>query len=67
MYLVSIRRSTPHDIKLTSLIDVAFHVPVRVFVPGFVFLDASRFNLFETPLRKIHISGTKPAVEVDVP
>ena len=48
------------------LINVAFNIPVRVHVTGMVCLDASSFDLLETPLRQIDVAGAKVAAKIHV-
>lgn len=60
------RLSEMHKNLLTLLVPVTLNIPVSVDVTGLVLLGASDFNLLETPLRQIDITGAKIAAEVSV-
>jgi hypothetical protein len=46
------------------LVDVAFNVPVSVYIARVVSLDASSLDLFETPLREVDVASTKVTIEI---
>lgn len=61
------RRLVGADISLGEfIVPVRFDVPVREYVPGVVLFSASNFNLLETPLREVHVTGTEIATETSM-
>lgn len=63
--LVLVDRPTPSS-ALTSIVYMAFHVPVCIFVPWLILFHTGRLNLLETPLRQIDIASAKVTAKVNM-
>lgn len=46
------------------IVDMAFNVPVSVYIAGIVGFDTSRFDLLEPPLRQVDIASTEITAEI---
>jgi hypothetical protein len=51
----------------TELVPVSLYVPMSVDVARIVLLDAGDFNLLETPLRQVDVSGSEVAPQDSMP